>query len=304
MITIITGTPGAGKTLYTVSEIKKEYESREIYYNNIPGLKLDWTYYEDPKEWAKLPSGAVLIVDEAHDHFPKRSNQSKEPSYIQALTTHRHQGLDIILITQFPKQLDVYIRRLAGRHIFLEKKLIRSQTVEVYVWAKYQEWYENPQVQESADNFQWTYPKESFGEYKSAEVHTTHKTPNKKLKRAVTMLVVAVGAMIYLGMGIMDRDGDGDIGEPLVSETIGGFRERRLIDNWYAERQTRVDGLPFSSPVYDGITTPKTYPKMACASSASKCLCYTQQASKVTIPESMCREIVKHGYFDAALEQI
>ena len=43
MITLITGTPGAGKTLYMVSELakNKEFQGRKVFVDGIKGLKLD-----------------------------------------------------------------------------------------------------------------------------------------------------------------------------------------------------------------------------------------------------------------------
>lgn len=44
MIDLITGLPGNGKTLYTISTVKKmsEGENRPVYYAGIPELTLDW----------------------------------------------------------------------------------------------------------------------------------------------------------------------------------------------------------------------------------------------------------------------
>jgi len=44
MIEQVTGLPGAGKTLITLTRVKEisERENRPVYYNGIPELKLPW----------------------------------------------------------------------------------------------------------------------------------------------------------------------------------------------------------------------------------------------------------------------
>jgi len=52
MITLITGLPGNGKTLYTISFVKAlaEKENRPVFYSGITDLALDWTEIEPEKE--------------------------------------------------------------------------------------------------------------------------------------------------------------------------------------------------------------------------------------------------------------
>jgi len=67
VITIIVGVPGAGKTLYTMSKLREEYQDREVYFHNIPGVTVDaWKELQDPYKWHEKPTGSVIIVDEAH----------------------------------------------------------------------------------------------------------------------------------------------------------------------------------------------------------------------------------------------
>ena len=58
MLTIITGLPGHGKTLYALSMVPEEYKDREIYYHGIDDLKLPWIYLDDPTKWHQLPDGS------------------------------------------------------------------------------------------------------------------------------------------------------------------------------------------------------------------------------------------------------
>jgi len=72
VITLLTGIPGAGKTLLSVTELAKEYEGRDIYYYNIPELKLPWSHLDDPSNWQELPQNSVIFIHEAHEVCPLR----------------------------------------------------------------------------------------------------------------------------------------------------------------------------------------------------------------------------------------
>ena len=177
MLYLVTGTPGAGKTLYTVSELAKQFAQRSVYYYRIPQLTLSWTKLDDPTEWQSLPDGSVVIVDEAHESFPSRDYRKSTPEYIEGLAVHRHRGFDLVFITQHPKDLDQFIRRRVGRHIHVEKPLMRSDAAKVFIWPKYIENPEPQQVRNQAELIKWKYPEEAFGIYKSAVEHNVPKPP-------------------------------------------------------------------------------------------------------------------------------
>lgn len=301
MITIVTGIPGAGKTLYTVSELAKEYKEREIYYYRIPNLTLDWNELEDPTKWTDCPDGAVIIIDEAHEAFPKRDYRNKEPDYIEAMAVHRHRDMDIVLITQHPKDLDVFIRRRAGRHIHVEKPLVSSVAANVMIWPEYEEMVKLPAVREKCDSFTWKYPTEAFGVYKSAVSHTAKKKLPKALIRYAAIVAVGMVAVVFMGTKFFLGKSDAIYTntEPVLSNAI--FKPDAKIE-WFDARLDRIPGVPFTQPLFDEIRKPNVYPKLACVSSAHKCWCYTQQMSRAKVTEAVCRDIVENGYFDAAKE--
>jgi len=303
MITIVTGIPGAGKTLYTVSELAKEYDGREIYYYRIPHLTLDWRELENPENWTDCPDGAVIIIDEAHEAFPKRDYRKAEPEFIEAMATHRHRGMDIILVTQHPKDLDVFIRRRAGRHIHVEKPLVSSTSARVLIWPEYQEHVKIPDVRERCESFSFPYPSDAFGVYKSAEIHTKPRRATRGLVRAVA--IVGIGALAFVLMGyklFADRMPPTDTATANSGFVAPAIYTRESEEGWFETHSDRIEGLPFTAPIYDEIKKPQTYPKLLCVSSDRKCWCYTQQASRVDVPEAMCRNIVTRGYFDYSVE--
>ncbi len=57
--------------------------------------------------------------------------------------------------------------------------------------------------------------------------------------------------------------------------------------------------LPFTAPIYRKIIEPveAPYPAMCITSHSKGCVCYTQQATVLTIPKPMCLSIVKNSFF-------
>jgi len=67
---------------------------------------------------------------------------------------------------------------------------------------------------------------------------------------------------------------------------------------YFKDRAPRLVGMAFSAPVYDTVTKPITAPvPVACVSSATRCVCNSQQATRLDMDEKTCRSIVANGYF-------
>lgn len=64
----------------------------------------------------------------------------------------------------------------------------------------------------------------------------------------------------------------------------------------------RIDGLPHTAPIYDDLNKPIQRPMPNCIASirTGDCNCFTQQATKMSVPFDLCHSIVKNGFFDPA----
>lgn len=130
MISLITGLPGAGKTSLMVHMLmtRTDLQNRPLFVDGIPELKIptmtipDGETMETWHEWA--PTGAVLVIDEAQRIFRPRPAGSKVPPHIQELETHRHKGIDIFVLTQHPRLIDVNLRSLIGEHRNISKTML------------------------------------------------------------------------------------------------------------------------------------------------------------------------------------
>ena len=204
MITLITGVPGSGKTLYCVDEIltPAAESGRVVYVDGIPDLLLDHQVSPDPLQWPDwAPEGALIVIDECQRIWrPESAGRSPHKS-IAELETHRHRGLDFVILTQHPNLIHSNVRRLVGRHIHL-----RRTSLGVYLY----EWSECVTPDSSWKNAlvktKWSHPKRSFGKYKSAEIHNKVKF---RLPRSVFVLgfslLSIIGLGTYLGRSILQR---------------------------------------------------------------------------------------------------
>src|SRR5436853_6898177 len=126
MLTLVTGAPGAGKTLWTIREVEKlrQETGRKVFFNAIAGVSLPWTELTDDQaaDAHSLESGAVIIVDEVYRLWPQGKPGEKLPPSIELFATHRHRGHDFFLLLQDRQRLHHFIRGLVGRHVHLERQ--------------------------------------------------------------------------------------------------------------------------------------------------------------------------------------
>lgn len=186
MITLITGIPGMGKTALLVSMLMEfeEKAERPIFVMGVNDLLIEHVKCPPVAEWTEqrpdpddptlmldyftFPPNAILIIDEAQRLYRPRSSASKVPPYVAALETHRHGGLDIILLTQKPKLVDSNVRELVGRHIHIRNGLLGRYLFE---WPHIADG-ESRLDRSDAAKRRFKPPKAAFTKYKSAEVHT------------------------------------------------------------------------------------------------------------------------------------
>jgi len=314
MIILVTGLPGAGKTLYTVSELLgKEFAGRPIYQNGIKELALEHEVIENPDEWENLPDGSVVVIDEVQRFWPTATQRAAPLNSLQALNTHRHRGFDFVVITQDQRGVNHHLRRLVTRHIHLSRPQTGSESATVYTWGKATD-PEAPFVDQEGDKKTWSYPKASYGSYKSAEVHTVTKRIPHRLKVVGALALVFLGGVVFLGYNLtswLSGEAGSEVAETGVMGTpedlgfqpVGKpkyFDENENTPELYAERQVpREPGRPWSAPMFAAMDHAVVMPKPACIATAGRCVCYTQQATRLHgIPTSLCRTIVRDGWFD------
>ncbi|MGF7186981.1 zona occludens toxin [Robbsia andropogonis] len=207
MITLITGTPGSGKTLRAVFEAAREVKAgRHLKVDGIKGLALDHDLVDETwvRKWFDhVQPQDLIIIDEVQRLWPPRSVSTKAGEDIEKLHVHRHRGVDFVLITQHPQRLDKAVRDLVGRHVHV-RRLFGMKQAMLYEWDH----CHNIGNLKDAVKKRWSYPRDVFKMYVSAEVHTkqTAVVPKALFVIPVALIVAAVAAwkaaaMVHGGMG-------------------------------------------------------------------------------------------------------
>lgn len=300
MIALITGTPGAGKTLYAISKllrdlvgstVKKHHDDGTVteiprrILTNIPGLLLDHELIgpdapgglADWFTWCK--PGDVICYDEVQRSWTPRANGSKVPDYISALETHRHMGVDFILLTQNPMLIDRNVTALVGRHLHVRRFGGLGAAI-VYEWDHASR---SLMFSKSIAKHTFRYDKSVFKLYKSAELHTKPKTSIPTL--AIVSLLALVGAAFAI---------------PYAADRIGSHGE--MVQKALDPASTRPDlpQAPQPSPPILQASTDQADPVLSplpalfdgqpspsfsgCALARQKCTCYDTTGAKVDDP--------------------
>jgi hypothetical protein len=216
MITLISATPGSGKTLWAVKEIFARANEADPWniFSNIDGLKLD-TAQPLRDSFEDYPPRSLVVIDEAQriKHFSKNYKhpvKNEMHPEVQFLETHRHADhLDIIYITQAPRRLHADVLDMVGMHYHLH----RPMGMKMATWWLWRHHQLNPNTKsvkaDAEDSGTFTYPKHLFDMYKSSDggddSHSKIKIP-MKIINAVWMLCLVLGVTAYLYMSSQPSD--------------------------------------------------------------------------------------------------
>lgn len=313
MIYVHTGQPGAGKTLFTLDIVRHraQAENRPVFYHGIELLKPDvfdgWQLLDDPKQWMDCPDGSIIVHDECQTLYRPRGNGAAVPEYVARFETHRHSGFDIYLITQHPMLIDSNIRRLAGEHVHVVSAFGPGMAT-LHKWSQVKEQCDKSRSDSVSETR--AYPKALFGAYKSATVHT-HKIRIPPRLFFLLALPLILGAIVWWFWGWYGSrvDKPVDVSSVVAAPSQVGIASvrpsgpvdtRRTIESWVEDQKPRIAGLPHTAPIYDKVTQPDASPyPAACVASATRCVCYTDQATRIDTVDALCRAIVKSGYYMA-----
>lgn len=328
MITLITGAPGAGKSAALVAMLAETDPARLVYVSGVPELSLPGRtvhQLEDPASWPDtVPDGALVVIDEVQRVWRPRAAGQAIPRDIAELETHRHRGLDFIIVTQNPGLLHKNVRALTGRHVHLR---------DVGFLGRW--WYEWPECCENCltgwktapVKKRYRLPKRVFGFYRSASMHIKgERSFPMMVAVGVGALVLALAASVWAFRSITDRTA-----EPVktaaqtptdtaaTAQGAGqGARQGtdtthqvesapaqapRLIDD-RVDWIPRVSIRPESAPAYDHLRQVRVMPVVVGGYCSRKgCRCYTQQATDAGLSSESCRRWIEAPPFDAYTDQ-
>lgn len=331
-VVLITGTPGSGKTLKLVSMMAKDPMfqpdengiSRKVF-TNIKGLKLphipvssklkeqahstdEKLSFHDVYDWIEKPEnhGSILIIDEAQDVWPARSPGARVPENVEWLNTHRHFGVDIFVLTQNPKYLDLNLRGLVKKHWHIAANKLGMRTLLEWKYCA------NNPITQAKDAFASIYKLDDsvYELYDSAEVHTENKTKRSKWVYVLPLALVLAPIFLFVSYKMLKQNYSADREVPgleqaasdpataaaAVPDTAGSYANGgNLTPEMFVPTLAEK---PESKPIYNGVRQVKSYERVAACIDGGKsgCACYTDQATKIReIPETLCREYASEG---------
>lgn len=313
-INLLTGLPGNGKTLFTISHVKAwaERENRPVFYHGIPELTLNWTKLDDPEKWFDCPPNSIIVIDECQEIFRPRAASKEPPPHVSNLETHRHKGIDLWLMTQHPSLADVALRRLTQTHRHIVR-IFGMERATVHEWQGAQLDCEKESSRSKSNKQIWKFDKSVYGYYKSAEVHTVKRSIPARVIMLFCLPIILAGLVYVAYLKLKPKTEPLPVapGTTAASLTEGARSQPsakqeifdRVVDakNYVAMHTPRYAGLPHTAPIYDEVRKPTEAPlPVACVQSAKTCKCFTQQATLMMVPKDICTQIVENGFFDDA----
>lgn len=226
-IRLITGIPGSGKTLYAVSELKKELEKNtsadepRAIYCDITGLKVN-DIQPPPIDWRETPPRSLLIYDEAQLKDEFKAGRGNSPhEFISELTIHRKTGHEIWFITQAPKRLHNDILDMVEIHHHLERPY-GAKLASIYEYRGHEKNPSSITAKGRAQNKTlFNYDKSLYELYESSQVKDGIKF---RLPRELTIWVILALIVGYYGYTQLTSDGTQKYvnmakGQPAETET-------------------------------------------------------------------------------------
>lgn len=307
MLTLITGSVGAGKSALLSRLVHTEYAPRAKIFThgiewseprqaNIQPVKCSSSTclscpalppgdYPDAGRWMDyLIPGAVFVFDEAHHVWPQRKKEDAPQSVVR-LRESRHLGVDFVISTQAPMFLDIDVRRLVNSHIHL----IRAGVGRLKkTWSEYQD---EPVKTPCGDVVPYLIDKAYFSKYKSADFHTDAKPPiafKYKIAAAALFLIVAlISVQVYRFDGFTAGV---DVQQPVAKLAATGALPRPSVSSDFSFSPVVIDTPVISAPVI-----------AACLSTPTRCTCYNHQAKKIPVETPICLDFVDGFYRSNAL---
>lgn len=305
MITLITGAPGAGKSAALVELLATIFKGRPTYVNGVPELKLPHEDLPDLMVWPDVvPDGALVVGDEVQKYWRPMGPGQKPPDAITKLETHRHRGLDFVIITQGPKLVHSNVRALVGRHIHLRDLGWLGR------W-----WYEWPECNDNCAQAwknapikkRYKLPKQVFTQYKSASEHV------KPVRSFPWMLVVAIACLFgtvalayWAYTRVMARNASvAPAPAPAAAPGAPGAASNAAVSAPAKFVDDRIDFIPRmtikpeSAPAYDSLRVVVSMPVVAGAiCRGAVCKCVTQQGTDSGLSSADCKAWMENRPFN------
>jgi len=343
MLTLISGVPGTGKSLFLVDRLAffSDWRDRQVFIDGIPGINQDviphtrlpfegtlWDFEleldgtrklnEETGSYIRTTSrfgictaanwpdwmmpGDLLVVDECQRHYRTRSTGAKVPLSVSELEVHRSRyGVDLVYTTQKPSIIDSNVKAQVGQYFYIREGWFGRYLYEASEVFNHESRTERGLQRRS----RYRLPKRSFSFYISAP---THNKKTRKLPFVVflfPLILIAIGYLMFLSYQSFDKKRHPERYVSAVSSELASASKPPNIAAGsvvvkplsLASYQPVIPGRPETAPVFDSVRHVSVMPLVsACLRTASKCVCYTQQATRLQdVTQERCNQILDAG---------
>lgn len=187
-ITLVTGTPRSGKTLWAVEQLNNYILADDLrpLYSDIKGFSCD-VVQPSPDDWRTVPDGSVIFYDECQMRKIFSSKFKGESDIILEMTMHGHRGIDIYFITQGTRYMNTDIFPLVNRHVHVHNAFRSKRGSKLYLFDTVQTSLSKSNLRDAADVKTWRYPIHLYDVYKSSSVHNKESYVSSRIKNAMTI---------------------------------------------------------------------------------------------------------------------
>lgn len=331
-LNIVTGTMGAGKTLFAIqqADLLRKFTGAVVYQLGInqPDLRKLPVLPFPLEEWAvRADAGelknAVVIVDEFHKWMPQRGN-GRPPKWIEEFAEARRRGIIFILLTQ-SSEFDHFLKgtRL-NKHFFLSRKGFLNRST-IYEWSErfVHDPVANKDARKEAVLTNWWHPKAYYDWYVSAVEHRFKVRLPLRVWAALVFIPVFAfvawrgvttvrslteGELSTLGVSseapVLSDSALGS-GDPMPVAREGGgsvIHPTKDIVRYLEQFEPLTAHMPWSAPVFQGrevVARPDIFCIARGEGGSDGCNCYTEQATRLpqVLPE-VCQSIARHGLYN------
>jgi len=264
-ITLLTGVPRSGKTLFAVSQIVKALkEGREVY-SDIDGIEQCEGVIPFSGDWRDTPEGSLIVFDEVHKRWPSSGKSGmSDDQIIKDLDEHGHKGYDLILITQWPTKVHFEVRTNVSKHIHVVRTM-GAASAALYEWNQAQSSPDKRENRDMADVTPFPYPKKLYSQYKSASIHNVKFKLPAKIK-AIGVVIVTLLFIMYRLLFGSETALFADSSLPVAPDNVGGG--------------VLAEAKPATPPINPIV--------LGCISSASDCICFDTNNTPIEMTFYQC----------------
>lgn len=216
---------------------------------DIPAMCQNW--------WLWCKPGDLIVIDECQFVAPRGTLGRKPPYWIEALSIHRHYGVDFLLITQDVQGIDTFIRGKVGLHSHV-RSVMGTALCMVYTWDH----CSNTERTSLANKKAWLRRAKHYALFHSSIAHVAPPTSGR---------IGLIGALVLL-VGVM-------IGFPMF---LGKFGKKE--DAGLAIAASPAHTAPASAPAASAQPAPDALPKIVgCIDSPGGGYCIDDKGGRVDI---------------------